>query len=298
MKIMVIYPLLLLSGMSSAEWLYPSNQLPAGTHVTAAGASSSCSSVSCFSYRREAIETGLVYHYIKSNLDGSNATRVAIYVQSPTHVEVLKIYPGVPYAFNVTADMDWTRFEPDHYMQWLIHRDGSRELQMSLEEQPDGRSLRLKAAGDAPVPATVMEIPIGDHPAHIYSFDFISLNFALRHLSNPEGQFQVGIVAPDPKEPKLVYKGLATVQYLKDEPRHQVSCRVYRVSGPGLDNTEGKIWVNKKAAHIEDMEFSLPDVPAWDAPGWNSFKFELKSMEPMDDFRWNQWMLDQAKAIK
>jgi hypothetical protein len=135
-----------------------------------------------------------------------------------------------------------------------------------------------------------LDVPIRDHPLHIYSFDFTSLNFVFRHLRNPNGSFEVGTIGLASR--KVANSGQVNIRYVRDEMRHQVMCRVYRASGPGIENTQGTIWVNRQFGHIEDMEFPLADTR-----GWTSFKFELKSIEQMNDFTWNQWVISQVKAL-
>ena len=48
------------------------------------------SSTGQFKYQPERIQTGVVYHYIKSNIDGSKPADVALYVASNERIEALR----------------------------------------------------------------------------------------------------------------------------------------------------------------------------------------------------------------
>jgi hypothetical protein len=250
------------------------------------------SSASAFRYRPERIDVGTVYHYLKTNLDGSNATKVTIYLSARSRVEVLKAYPATPYLYYVTADLDWSAFEAVHLVQWALHPDGRRTLQLSGVEDPNGTEFVLRTASASPPNSPPpVRIVIGYHPFHVYSFDLISLNLALRHLANPEGEFRIGLIVARAAS-AVSYSGEATVRFVRNERRHDVECRVYEVDGDGLARTKGTIWVNRERGHVEDLEFALPDTP-----GWKSFKFELQSIDRMDDFQWNDWVVEQARSL-
>ena len=59
-----------------------------------------------FRYQPEKIEVGTLYHYQKSNLDGSNAANISIYTASKNHVEVLKVEQNSDVLAYVTADFN------------------------------------------------------------------------------------------------------------------------------------------------------------------------------------------------
>lgn len=52
---------------------------------------------------------GTVWHYVKSNLDGSQPEQIAIFVSGPDAIEVYKYHPGRAPAGLVTARLDWSR---------------------------------------------------------------------------------------------------------------------------------------------------------------------------------------------
>ena len=79
---------------------------------------SSAQSVEGFRFQPDKIETAMVYHYVKSNLDGTNPGNIALFVASPTRLEAFKYRPGGTTATLVVAEMDWTVFSPARLESW------------------------------------------------------------------------------------------------------------------------------------------------------------------------------------
>ncbi len=61
----------------------------------------------------------------------------------------------------------------------------------------------------------------------VYNFDLGSLNFAFRHLAEPEKSFTLGIADPTLAEqgPVFAYKGEVEVKFVGEEKREGVLCR-------------------------------------------------------------------------
>ena len=245
------------------------------------------SSVNAFSYEPAKIEPGTVYHYVKSNIDGSKPADVTIFVSSDEHLEVFKIYPGSNATFYVTADMDWEVFSPKALDGYEIYKDGSRKLIMHAELSKEKNEYTYNNGKDQ------YSVPIGHFPMHNYNFDLTSLNFTFRQLTNPKSDFSVGIHYPAfdlVHFVKFVYTGQVNIKYLSDEIRNMVTCRKYEIGGEGFANKTGTVWVNKDKGYIEDIE-----IPLADNPSWNSFKLKLTSVEVMSQDAWNSYIITQSK---
>ena len=142
----------------------------------------------------------------------------------------------------------------------------------------------------------VDSILVGHTPIHVYNFDFISLNIALRHWRTPEGEVTLGILQPnfDPdSETLLKYEGTVTLRYVCDEERHGQLCRKYEIGGKGLRNSTGMIWVSRSKEHIDDVE-----IPIADNPDWNDFKFRLISVALMDESSWKQFLRSEIQKLE
>src|SRR5262245_52549672 len=85
------------------------------------------SSIIAFRYQPEKIKVGTVYHYTKSNLDGSKPSTVSIFISAPDRLEVYKAEENVIDAADVVAKMHWTLFSAVELDAGHFLKDGSRE---------------------------------------------------------------------------------------------------------------------------------------------------------------------------
>src|SRR5262249_4472576 len=85
------------------------------------------------------LRPGTAYHYVKSNLDGSDPWHVSAYVSSHSRLEVLKWGPGPGEVVQVTADLDRSGCVAHHLEQWNL-RSGALELSMWSSLSEDGRT--------------------------------------------------------------------------------------------------------------------------------------------------------------
>ena len=247
--------------------------------ATTAQQKAATSSTSRFKYQPDKIDVGTVYHYTKSNLDGSKPITVSIFVAAKDRLEVTKAEEGNIDSAHVIAEMDWNKFSASRLNAGVILKDGSRQQRVTLELSSKDDSVLIKVGGQEKI------VSVGHYPFHIYNFDFISLNFIFRHLADPKSGFEIGVGDPTFDENIFAYKGKASFQYVEDTKIHGVECRKYRVSGEAFAGREGTIWVNKKLGHVENIE-----IPVRDNPDWKDFKFEFKAIQKMTPEEWKKYM--------
>ena len=245
------------------------------------------SSVNKFRFQPKKVVVGACYHYLKTNIDGTNPEHVSQYVASRDRLEVFKFHPKGERAGLVIAEMDWSTFSAKRLESWQVFKSGERKLFATLVY------LNAEKAVDVSIPSmrkTAERTIIKQLPFHVYNFDLGSLNFAFRHLVNPLQSFVIGIADPTFREqgPLFSYRGEVEVAYVGEEMRQGVRCRRYKIDGAGLENRGGTIWVNKSKGYIEDMEIKLPDNP-----NWQSFKFRLTGVEQMSRAEWEAFMKAQ-----
>ena len=248
------------------------------------------SSIDQFKYQPEKIEPGTVYHYIKSNIDGSYPGRIYIRVMDTNNLDVWKFEEHNVDAAHVTAHMDWQAFSADEIESWVVTSDGSRRYQTKLTSSRADASFTIHWRDRTDT------IQVGHYPVHVYNFDFISLNLSLRHWVKPEGEVTIGIIQPDfnPNPDTLVkYEGTVTLRYVGDEHRHNKACRKYIITGQAFQDQKGIMWVDRSAGPIEGMEIPVPDNPAWE-----DFKCELISTSQMDIETWDTFIDSDIKKLK
>ena len=243
---------------------------------------------SAFRYQPEKIKVGTVYHYVKTNRDGSHPEQISIRVAAHDRIESFKFHPKGVRAALVVAGVDWTNFSARRLESWQVFAGGKRNLFATMAYDKASKTVGVS------IPTLAKEVektPISREPFHVYNFDLASLNFAFRHLADPRKSFTVGIADPTFKEsPMFHYKGEVEVSYVADESRDGVACARYRIDGKGLDNRGGFIWVNKKDGYFQDIEIDLPDNP-----DWQTFKFKLERVEQMTEAQWDTFIKAQFK---
>src|SRR5262245_51393576 len=259
--------------------------------VSAAGGSPDAavpSSLDRFKLDPTRIVVGEVAHYVKSNLDGSKPTRVSIFVTGLDTLEVAKVEEGVIDAAWVRAHFDWTLFTADRLQAGVINLDGSVEERATFGVDR-AKGVVTVTVGDRKGTAAWRQLPF-----HVYNFDFTSLNFAWRMLADPKAPFSIGIIDPTfkPEGDPIFYRGAAKIEYQRDEPLHGKTCRLYRISGPGIGGKTGSIWEDPKSRWLEKVAIPFPDNP-----DWKSFRLELQKVETMTPAAWKAFVADSlAKA--
>lgn len=247
---------------------------------------SSAQTVEGFRFRPDKVETAMVYHYVKSNLDGTNPGNIALFVASPTRLEAFKYRPGGTSATLVIAEMDWTIFSATRLESWQWSGPDNPTLFGTLTYDNSEQAVIV----DIPTMGVKETTPIEHLPFHLYDFDFASLNVAFRHLIDPEGEFTIGIADPTYQQtsPIFAYRGEVTVSYVGRETRNGVACRMYRIDGAGLEHKGGFMWVSRADEHIVEFGIELGDEP-----GQQGVNLSLQRVEEMSPSAWQQFMRSQ-----
>ena len=242
------------------------------------------SSVERFRYQPEKIVVGTTYHYLKTNIDGTNPEHVSLYVAAKDRIEAFKFHPGQSPAALVIAEIDWSTFSTKRLESWRVSTDGNKQLFATLKYSGAEKAALVEIPS---LGRSAEKVAISHLPFHVYNFDLASLNFAFRHLIDPETGFTIGIADPafEQQGPIFKYRGEAEVSYVGYEPRLNIPCRKYKIDGAGLENKGGFIWVDKGDGSIVDMEIALPDNP-----DWQSFKLRLKRVQMLDRKGWESFM--------
>lgn len=238
-----------------------------------------------FRYQPSKAASGVVYHYDKTEKDGTNVEHISVYAANPNHLEVFKFHdePGSR-AGLVIATLDYTSFHASRLESWGVTGADEKALTATMEFTNGSKAAKITFAGSADEPE-LTEIKF--IPFHIYNFDLTSLNFMMRHLVDPKGSFKIGVADPNFKEegPLFLYRGEVTVAYAGDETHNGADCRKYTINGAGVENRGGFIWVRKDGEFFEEVLMDLPDNP-----NWQSFRLSFKKKETMNAQGWQQFM--------
>lgn len=228
-----------------------------------------------FKFEPGRVPVGMAMHYHKSNLDGSRATRISVYVADREQLEALKWDEGTS-ATLVQARMDWLRFSVCEFRAWHLQRGAQPELRATLDASADGSEIKTSFGGSEP-------LKIDRWPWHSYDFDFASLGLTLPHLRDPEADvifWRADVVAVG-HEQRFTSLGGVRLHFEAPDVRHGRQARRYSIGGAGLQHLYGKLWTDASSGLLIEYE-----IPVGDEPGYQDVRLRLESMEPMTPPEW------------
>ncbi len=232
------------------------------------------------------VAPGTVWHYEKSNRDGSDAWHFAIYFASPSRVEVLKWLPGEDLV-EVHADLDPARAMPVHMQQWNLVK-GERRPTLSADAAPKASRLKVHFAKGGS-----LELDGGALPLHVWGFDLASLAPLLPMLKQPTQGFRLSMVDPNRPgrhgEPALVDE--ARFEYLgqrewQGRPTHQ-----YRIAGPVFDGKAGLL-VSSLQGQLLHAEHPIPT-----STDWTDWRLSFTRAEQLNGNQWEQFKLELQRQL-
>ena len=237
------------------------------------------------SYDPERVPGGTVYHYTKSNPDGTGRQDVSLYVAGD-HVEVFRRPPGAWNGDLAILTMDWPNGSARRVEAWGVEGGGGKQLEALFESLPEQKALRgeLFFIGR---PAETIEAPAP--PWHLWNLDLASLAVTLPHLEDPTGSFTFGVVRLvfEPNQTPFRHAGPVTATSVGNEDRGGVPTTRYKLSGEGLEGREGTLWVARNSGLLQDLEIAAAGE---DKPG---LKLHLEKVERMDRAGWEKFRAAQ-----
>jgi hypothetical protein len=219
---------------------------------------------------------GRIYHYVRTNVDGSDPEDVYVYRKSVETLEVYKSRRKCANAAFVTATMDMARGYATKIVAGRLTRQGQQEKFASLDYDAATRTLalRVELAGQDPIERSVM---VEKEPWHLYDFDLASLTVAAPRLENPREGFSFGLalVIADPgRQDPLVYLGEAEAAFRGEERRLDRATLKFALGGPAFGSFGGNLWLDAKEGHVVDVETGFPNHLEYD-----DFKLALRGVD-------------------
>lgn len=228
-----------------------------------------------FQYDAARSKTGVVYHYEKSNLDGTHPTFVSVYRPTVDRIESLKTDKSARWGTHVVAGLNLDTFTVSSFRTVSIQSGPQREKrdnQLRVEMTIDDTGSFSGVTGDG----SRLTGRIDVRNWHSYDFDFASLGAVFPFLVEPERTFTFYVGDPQPG-PELPVE----VKFLGFESYAGTTCRKYSIDGPGLEHRGGHLWVSPGDAHLVGFEIQLPDEK-----GYDSNKLILLERESISPERW------------
>ncbi len=221
------------------------------------------------------VPVGRVFHYSKSNRDGSHAASISVYVSAIDRVEALKWDEGGDEATLVLAEMDWSRFSVRRFEAWYLKRAATPERRAILEATGEQLSTSI-----TPSPITLRH-----WPWHSYDFDFTSLSLTLPHLIDATSGlsfWRTDYVYGD--TPRVAEIGEVVMRFEGNERRNGRAVRRYSIGGPGLEGKQGTWWSDARSGLLVAFE-----LPVGDEPGYHDVKMTLESAGDVTQPSWESF---------
>lgn len=199
--------------------------------------------------------------YEKSNLDGSRAGFVAVYLKNEKTIESFKWTPGNREGTLVIAKMDWSRFSVAEFVGGRLHANG--EVNQSAELFIAPRSMEAQVEIRGMEPSTVA---LAHFPWHSYDFDFASLGMMMTQKvsSTTPFEFMISDIVRTSAGPVFGEIGAVRLEWQKEELKFDQHCQRYSIDGPGLDHKGGDIWFDEQG-RLVGYEIQKPDEPGYES---------------------------------
>jgi hypothetical protein len=238
-----------------------------------------------FEFQSRRVPVGQVFHYLKSNIDGSNLNRICVYVASADRIESLKWHEGSTGATLVIAEMDWSKFSVRRFEAWHLDAAAAPQQRAWLQANEAGTELDVSFLGDR-------KARLNHWPWHSYDFDFASLSVTLPHVQDPTREitfWRSDVVHGETMD--FAEIGEVRLRPEAVESRSGYRVRRYAIAGRGLDDTTGVLWTDADTGIIGEYQIPIPDEP-----GYANGRLKLLGTEPMTLERWERYKEEKTKG--
>lgn len=238
---------------------------------------------------------GRIYHYVRTNVDGSDPEDVYVYRKGAEDVQVYKARGKCANAAFVTAKMDMAKGYATEIVGGRLTRQGQQEKFAFLNYDPNKKSLSLKVEleGRDPILASVV---VGKEPWHLYDFDLASLTVTTPRLADPRAGFSFGLALlladPDRADP-LLYLGEAEAIFRGEEERLGKPALKFALGGPAFGSFGGNLWLDAKEGHILDVETGFPNHLEY-----HDFKLALRGVDDGGAPSWAKLLREHFEGCK
>lgn len=256
--------------------------------LAAAFASPAHAQSGAFRYQPErAPVPGTVWHYTKSNIDGSEPWHLDLYVASPTRIDVVKWVEGGSDFVEVAADIDLAKAMPVNLQQWNTTTK-AREPRLWATTQAD--KLIVALAG-----GPQFELESGGQPLHLWGFDLMGLAFVLPHLVDPGQAFEIAVVDPNRpgSEGRPFAQGIARFEPSGSETINGITARKFKISGAVFGKAVGWLWLDQDSGRLLRVVHPVPT-----SSDWSDWKLDAVGVEQLDGLRWEQFKLGLAQQVR
>lgn len=232
---------------------------------------------------------GRIFHYLRTNIDGSEPEHVRVFRRDANHIEVYKMVEKCTNAALVTAELNLDEGFASRLVGGRLQPNAQHREFAYLDH--DAEYGRLKMRMDLENGSTQEEIDVTDAPFHIFDFDLADFTIFGPALSAPRKTFAHDLVLIWPnekREPFLRFLGKATFTFKGEEVHDGKRALRFDAGGPAFGGKGGPIWFDKAQGHIIDVEWGIPNHAEY-----NNFKLKLIDIDDGGEAAWTKVLTAQ-----
>jgi hypothetical protein len=228
----------------------------------------------------EGAPVGRIFHYLRTNIDGSAPEHIHVFRRDATRIEVYKMVTRCTNAALVTANLDLTlgyaprvtggSLQPNakHKEFAFITYDAAKRI---VSMRLDLRDMVIVGG-----PAEITEQTAADAPFHTYDFDLSDLTVLAPGLTKDHKDiaFDLLILWPPATDKRLRFLGKAQLVFKGVEERAGHKALRYEATGAAFGDKGGPIWFDAHEGHIVDVEWRMPNHA-----GYQNFKLALQGID-------------------
>jgi hypothetical protein len=221
-----------------------------------------------------------IYHYVRSNRDGSRAEHVVQFRPTRTSVFVYRWVEKCTTAAYITAAMSDDLRDARFFAAGMVARDGTQAQFGTLTFDP--RILTLSVDGKRPGGSRVQgEHMLKARPYLLYDFDFADLNSFLQE-QRPRSDFSYALPVIWRSDPNIIRDlGILHARYAGEEQHLGQKAVRYALSVDGPTPATGALWTDAHQGFIIEAELGLPNHM-----GYKDFRLKLEKIEEGGGAAW------------
>lgn len=231
---------------------------------------------------------GRIYHYLRTNRDGTLPEHVYVFHKSREQIEVYKMVQRCTNAALVTADLDYGVWSATRLVGGRLGRDGAQQGFAVLTLDP--AAMRIDAVVRLPDQELRRSLDLQSLPWRLYDFDFAEFTIFAQHLANYRKDFTVemALVVTDPDDPQFL-KNIGAASAIAEGLDRRRGVYRYRLEGPAFPGG-GVLLLDARDGHVVEVETAVPNHLEY-----RDFKYALQSVEDGGAGAWRQLLLSHYR---
>ena len=224
-----------------------------------------------------------IYHYIRTNRDGSEPEHIVQFRPDPRHIAVYKWVEKCTTAAYVTADFDPEAGEATALDAGKVAKDGSQAKFGRIVLDPATRALDIRLdTTDGPLTERVEG---AGKPWALYDYDLADLNAAFQtHPPREPFAFWWGVIWPDEASGRMMRTlGWVDARPAGIVPRKGRPVRQFDLTLRADPKVRGHLWLDPERGHIIAADFDQPNHN-----NYADFLLELDRVEQGGQLAWER----------